>query len=671
MLNDEDIRKKCITFITDSKEFTCAKDQKTRGNLNQDFFRGGKSQWTEEEYEIYKSKGVEPVTINRSKPVVKGLLGMYLENRQEVKVRPRRNGTQTVSRVWTEILKHTQDVSYADYVYATVFLRGCVDTESYLKLEIDKTENVNGQPKIVGRSLNDVIVDRNAIEYNLDESARYVIERNWKDKDELKAEWPDAQKVIEENIESGSIEQRIANDMANWMVEESDVDQYDDEESLLPNYEILKKYRYLLHRCHWKEVVPALIVGDRQEGTINIITNEKKVDKLRRKAKKSTRFTIINHAAKILHETIIFGNSLLEDRKNPLGEGISLFPIVRFAPIWDEGFACGALDDVVSLNREENINRTQRLRILNQLANSGWKVGSANNKEWTAILKQFGSVEGLIIPLDKFGGHVEKITPNQPAQGQSIEAAQVEQDIKRVSGVDDATQGYETGKVESGIAIQRKQQGNRVTNQPYFANLYRTLEIFGNLMLQVVIKNDFYTDEEIMAVVGESGLLDTKMLEAARNQLVGQLGVELPEPQILPPLDPSVMSLVKPEDQIIAMETIKEGTEAAQKYAKAYPRLKTAWDEAIKQQAIQMLLAELRNDKTGKYGVKVTVSQSAPTERMARLAEIEAVQDKYGIIPPDIFIDATDLPNKEEIKMRMQQIQQAQAQAQQTQAGAA
>jgi hypothetical protein len=671
MMQEEEVRKECVKFIIDSKESTSYKEQKDRGRLNQDFFRGGKKHWSEEEYNIYKSKGVEPISINRSKPVIKGLLGMYLQNRQAVKVRPRQNGTQSVARVWTEILKHTQDISYADYVYAALFLRGSIDTESYLKLEIDKTENINGQPRIVSKTIMDIIADRNATEYNLDESAKYVIERGWKDKAELDAEHPERKKSIDDVLfpgEGKSIVDRITTSMANWMSEESDIDHYEDEEDLLPDYEYLRKYRYLLHKVYWKEIVPAVLVADKQEKRLTKVTDEKKAAKLRRKAKKSVRFEIINYAAKVLHETLILGNALLQDTPNPYGENISSFPIVRFAPIWDDGFACGALDDVVPLNKEENINRTQSLRILNQLANSGWVVGSDNDKKYIAILKDFGSVEGIVLPKDKFGGFLEKITPNQPAQGQHLQAAQFEQDIKRVSGVDDAIHGYETGKVESGVAIHRKQTASKVSNEPYFNNLYRTLEIFGNFMLQVIVQNDFYSDEEIQAIVGDSGLMDTKMIQQAHNRLVAMIGVDLPEPQLLPPIDPGVMAVIKPDDQPMVLETVREGTEAALRYEKAYPRLRGTWDDVIKQQATAMLLQELRNDTTGKYGVKVTVSPSAPTERMARLAEIEAVQEKYGIIPPDIFIDATDLPNKEEIKARMQQ--QAEAARQQQMQGA-
>lgn len=659
MFTEEKVRTECVKFIIDAKDSKIHEDQKEQMRQNQDFFRGGKHQWTEEEYNVYKSKGVEPVTINRSKPVIKGLMGMYLNNRQEIKVRPRNNGTQSIARVWTEILKHLQDNSYANFVYASAYFRGCIDTESYLKLEIDRTENINGQPKIYCRTINDILVDRNAAEYDLNESAKYIIERIWQDKDELKAEYPDREEGIDEAIEtelgSDSIQDRI-NGIANYMSGESDTDHYEDEDDILQDYEKLKEYRYLKHVVYWKECVPGIILVDKQSEQMHKITDEKKIKKLRRKVSKSKRFELINYAAKTLHETHILGNHLLKDVKNPFGENISVYPIVRFAPIWDEGFACGALDDVISLNKEENIHRTQSIRLLNQTANSGWIVGTDNNKEYISLLKDFGSVEGIVLPRDKFGNVLEKIQPNTPSPGHYAMAQQFELDVKRVSGVDDAVLGYDTGRTESGVAIGRKQAGSVSTNSIYTDNFYRSLEIFGNMMLSVVIENDFYSDTEIMEIVGESGMLDVQLMEKAKNNFVSKINnTELREPPILQPPNPETMMMVKPEDRVMFMETVRNGIEDAAKYQKMYPGLKQTWDSVIKFHATQMLLMELKNDRKGKYGVKVTISSSAPTERLSRLAELETVQDKYGIIPPDIFIDATDLANKEEIKARMQQ----------------
>lgn len=662
-----EIERNCRKFIADSKQHTIVRDQKDRAEINQDFFRGGTHQWTAEEYNLYKSRGIEPITINRCKPVLKGLLGMYLQSRQEVGVSPRRGGSATVAQVHKEILKHTQDISYADYVYVQVFLRGSIDTESYLKLRIDRGMNVNGQPVIEGKSIWDVSIDRNAVEYDLNESAAYIIEREWKDRDEIHALYPDQEEIIKEGIrtlEDDLSITKMAERLATYLTMDSSVDGYDEDEGeQIPDTNLLKKYRYLIHRIYWKETIPALIVVDKQENQMSVVSEPDKVWKLHRKGKKSVRFKITNYAIKKLHETVLLGNFMLEDIEEPLGPGVSDYPIVRFSPIWDQGFACGALDDITSLNKEENIHRTQTIRILNQTANSGWFVGTDDRKDYVSLLKNFGSVPGVVIPLDKFGGKVEKIEPNQPPGGHYTMSSQFEQDIKRVSGVDDASQGYETGRGESGRAINLKIQSNRSANEIMFDNFYRSLEIFGNTQLKVQMVNDFYTDDEIRMVVSESSMIDPKLIAQAKHRFTAQLGADLPQPKPLPPVTPEFVSNIRPQDKVRTMQQMQQGAQAAQDYMKAYPQLAETWDQIIKADAVEMLLRQLRADK-GLYGVKVVISPSSPTERMSQFMQMDALMSKYGqLIPPDVFIDMTELPpeKKEQIKARLMQAQQAQA----------
>lgn len=666
-LNDPEISRRCRKFIQDSKQHTIMRDQKDRALTYQDFFRGGKHHWTEEEWETYRSRGVDPITINRCKPTLKGLLGMYLQSKQEVNIRPRRGGTATVAQVHKEIIKHTQDVSYSDYVYCQVFMRGGIDTEAYLKLSIDRGQNPGGQPVIEGRSLWDISVDRNAIEYDLNKSASYIVEREWLDQDEIKALWPDQEKEIGTAVNAiDELGNSPVERLATYATTEGGAGSYDEDEGeQIPDTELMKKYRYLLHRVFWKEIVPALIVSDLQEGTMVIVTDEKKILKLHRKGKKSKRFVITGYAKKKLHETIMLGERMLEDKPEPLGPDVSDYPIVRYSPIWDQGYAIGALDDIVGLNKEENIHRTQTVRILNQTANSGWITGKKPTKEYENLLKNFGSVPGIVLPKDKFGDFLEKIKPNELPAGHYTMAKQFEQDIKRVSGVDDAAQGYETGKVESGRAKDIMIRSNRSSNEIMFDNLYRTLEIFGNMLLRVQLANKFYTDDEIKAIVSESSMIDSKLMAQARHRLTTQIGADLPEPQPLPPMDPAGMDWLRPLDKIEAMQQMQEGVQAAQEYSKAYPQLNTAWEQLIKADAVRMLLKQLRADK-GMYGVKVTVSPSSPTERMSQFIQIDALMSKYGnLIPVDVFVDLLDIPQKDEIKAKIAQAQQAQAQPQQ------
>ena len=102
-------------------------------------------------------------------------------------------------------------------------------------------------------------------------------------------------------------------------------------------------------------------------------------------------------------------------------------------------------------------------------------------------------------------------------------------------------------------------------------------------------------------------------------------------------------------------------------YQKNYPSLKANYDDVVKRVAADIMLESLRKDAVAVYGVKVTTSPTAPTEQLLRYMQMDAMNQSYpGIIPPDIMIDATDLPNKDEIISRIRQ-QQAQMEQQQAQ----
>lgn len=648
MLTEAEVSKKCLGFINDVQNNSKMESQRERAEAGQDFYRG--HHWSEEEYGVYKSKGVEPITINRCKPAIKSAVGMYLRNKQSIRVLPRRGATEAVARVWSELVKHTEDLTHAGKVYTEVFRRGNIDSESYIKLEIDKTRNPNGQPVFRSRSLNDVEADPNAREYDLNISSKFVIDKEWVDKDWLEIKYPDFEDMFAEQSFALDGTDSTEDQLAYYLSDDTEIN-----EDETDDMEMKRKYRYRLRKVYWREAVKGLLITDKKTRAVKKIADDKIARKMKKLVKKSKRFESSDEPMYRLHETVFLGRVFLEDTIDPLGAEITKMPLTRFSPFWDEGYAISILDDIIPLNREENIHRTQSIKILNQTANSGWIVGGGEKKD-QAQLANYGSVEGVVLDRRKFNNMVEKIKPNPIPVGFLTMGSQFEQDVKRVSGFDDATQGYETGQSDSGRALGIKASGNQLTAEPIFDNFYYTLELFGDLLIEVLRRNNVYTDEEIKAVVNEASFFDEKTLERAKVNLSnGLYDADLPEPRILQ-FDPQSLAAVKPEDQAQAYQTIKRGIEASQEYNRAYPAMKENWDAVIKHHATLELLKRLKSESVAEYGVSVTVSPSAPTERIAQRLQIDAINQQYpGIIPPDILIDMTDLPMKTEIKQRIRQ----------------
>ena len=74
---------------------------------------------------------------------------------------------------------------------------------------------------------------------------------------------------------------------------------------------------------------------------------------------------------------------------------------------------------------------------------------------------------------------------------------------------------------------------------------------------------------------------------------------------------------------------------------------------------VDQLLEAIRSRKIGRYGIEISSSPTNPTIRFANFDMLMDMAKVYGeIIPPDIVIDASDVPKKDEIVERLKAAQQ-------------
>jgi hypothetical protein len=618
------------------------------------------------------------VTVNECRPAVKGLVGMQLADQQEIRIRPRKNSTESSARVYTELVKHTQDHAHGDYKYTQLFHQGMSDPEAFIAIHNDRRANINGQPRFKVYGQKDCDVDPNSHTYDLSgnedehEGAEFVILKDWVPIDWLEKEYPDKIKDVESNVNVDptnevSVDSQVAR-IAAWHVDAGTMFIDDDEFGNDDNDKTLRdRYRYRMYTVYWRENVEALFVSDRESGITKMFTDAKNVRRFTLLGRKQGRWQVEKGTGRKLHRTVTLGNVMeLESTENPFGDQISDFPVFRFSAFWKDGKASAFLDDIVQLNHEKNIHRTQTIKILNSMANNGFKV-KGGSKQNLQTLANYGSVDGFIIDESLYGDKVEKIQPNQLPTGHYTMDQTFSSDIERVSGVDETTKGLTDDQNQSGRAKFLQDTTNKRASGMIIAhNFYHTLELLGGFLLKMIRHNDVYTPAEIRQVVSESTLIDKQLQDKARKRLRLRTGADLPEPAPLPPLTPEMMAAVRPEDQVGFMETVQAGTEAATQYLKEYPRLLETFEEAVKEEAIDMLMDELKDDGVAEYGVKVTLSPSSPTSRMSTAAELNALREAGVFVPPEVLIDSTDLqPSvKEEIKAAMQKLQQAQPAAQ-------
>ena len=639
---------KCLDFIAHAEQHPKYTHQRSRAALCEEFEQG--KQWTEAQEARLKEVGVEPITINRCLTTIKALTGMYLDNLQDITVIPRKGGSESAAQVITEIMKHAQDQGGYETAAFQTFQQANISTAGYIYLDIDKSKTENGQIEFCSNNFFDVIVDPDCECYDLDnkeEGAKYVIRKIYMDREILKT-------LFDKDYDQSFVTDR------------STMDQYIAEATIRSQFytEEEKQYRSCLYECFWKEYKKAIILRDLETGETKLVTE--KVEKRRRAASKSRRLEVEPTFQVVLHRTYLVNGREMEDQENPYGPEFTEYPLVRYVPIYRPDYERGILDDLTSINFEENIRRTQVVRLLNQTANAGWKVAKATDAKAKNELKQFGSVGGYIADESKFGGKLEKIEPTKLSEGHFLLAQQSSEDIKEVSGLNAALQGYDNGsKNEAGVVLNLRKEQGESANSSIFKNFRASLEILGNKMLRLINAMDIYTDTEIRAIVQESHLLDATMLKKAHEYFTANIsgGTTLEEPQAPPQLSPEMWGMVSEERMPDVYDQIRAGVQGAEIYAQQYPMNKKYFDGAIRELAIEMLLEDLFSSEVTQYGIKVVASPKTETARLRAFEMMMAIQDKYGVIPVDILLEYSDLPNKDAIIARIQAQEQAQAQA--------
>ena len=630
---------------------------RTEAKSNRTFYYG--DQWTAEEKAYYKDRKVSPVTVNRIKPIIKTSVGIYLQNQQDIKLVGNKQTTAYSVQIWNYVFKNAEQKMGSQKKYTRCFSYGLVDKVSYLKYETNPYKTVNGEPELKVLNVFDVDYDPTSKNYDLNKDARYVIEKEWLFKDEALVMYPaiqigkDKDKVLRIN-DYGA--QKAVEMLSNWSANQyGGGSSYDSDETNDRSDEIdvhLRDIdRVLIRTVWWKELVEGYIVAS-QDGEKRFTKDKKEM-----KSFKDYGFKVTPIKAYKLHKTVVYNNQILETEEDPLGKDITDFPIFRFSPLYYDGKNIGMVDNLISLNREENINRTQVSVYLNAMNNSGYTTmgGSETSKQ---ELAENASKDDVIIDKKQFGGEVEKIRPNPFPVGFQMNADAYDRDIKAVSGISDAAMGGGSNE-ESGRAIFLRTQQNRTQFQDILDNFFNTLEALGTFMFEYLRKNDIYTDWEIKQIVKESDIIDPELMQKADDMLKEQTGgIGLPEPTLPPPPNPEMMTMVQPQDKAQVMQQMQQGIQASKDYIEQYGKLKRNYDETVKQVAIEWLFEQLKSDEFADYSVEVTVSPHAASEALSIFAQMIDLNNAAGggVIPPDILVEASIIPPsmKQSIKSRFQ-----------------
>lgn len=604
-----------------------------------------------------KKKGKFTLQVPLIKPIIKHVVGMQLQNPKDLKVDANRGGTETGARLLTKLGKHVADTCKLIYQKTQWFEAGLASGASYIGVFIYKNDDpVNGNLDIKKLNEDEVSIDPDCTSYDpndFEHGAKYIIWEPWEDKDLVEQTYP---KKKNELSEYGF--EPILNDSTGfwsrlWGGFRNAISTLSGDRIL--HTEKLYENKYHLTHCFWRKPKRCLMLFDERKSEMDSILLKKDKDiKVAKGLVKAhpdifSGYEVVKH---IMCHTVLCGDLLLEHNEDELN-GVDMFPIVPFSPYFDNGWRGGMAEDLKGTQEEINFSHSQKLNILKKLPNTGWFIKNDPTGAFAAWLEEHGAEDNIVIDLGKAGGDVKKIEETRyPAGWERNEELSI-RNLHLISGVRSEDASYDESNL-SGRAILAKQQASMTGNSPILQNFDYSQTILNKLIIEIIRANKIYSLDEILEIVDTDEMIDSNLLEQARNEVISELearGIRLAEHPGENP-SPEAIALDKSyaQNYLSDLELLKKQNMLIDKLARPV--------------AMDMLMDEITNLKKGRYNTTVTMSPYSPTMRMAEMAErleINEVLIKSGQMPLSArrLLEASSISDKEEIIREMEASQQA------------
>ena len=465
-------------------------DYRERARKGNKFYFG--DQWDASVEQKLKSEGKPALTMNKIKPIIRTLSGYMRQNRRDLRVMARRGGIQTVASIYTELLKYIYDISYADWYKAQAFLDGIIGGKGWISIDNDFTKDpLSGDLIIMREDPFLVVEDPFAQRYDLSDG-RFVFRNKWMEKNLIEKMFPQVQDAALDIASIGTEANRYA-------VETDDYTENDKS-----NVFEISKNRYLVKECWYRsyEHKKYLVSGFDVQEVTNTSSEILKAILVQRPGMK-----LVERVMPELNLAIVLGNTILHEEKDPYN-GVINFPVNRFCSeimFSDKMYVRGEVEDIISAQEEHNKRKSQTLHHLNSTASSGYLIekGALEPPELRK-LESMGSRPGVVVTVEEGKiGSVQRQVPAQLSEGHITLATIADTDMKAISGVNADMLGSDKTQANSGIAMEMRRRQGLITTEPIFDNWDFTQKMIGDTLLDIIRKNDFYTPDEVNAIVGD------------------------------------------------------------------------------------------------------------------------------------------------------------------------
>ena len=628
-------------------------------------------QWDYNDKMYSKSRRKFALTINEVLPVVLDVAGTEENNPVSVTVRNVKAGSRKVAEILSIMSKKVEDDNNGQERRSQAFEAGVTTGRAFLAIDISyERDPLNGDYEITQKDSFMVLPDPTATSYDYNDrknGAKFIIVDDWEDKKAVEARYPKKKKEIQSAnfsiIDGQGLFGSIMNHMFNRSQSRGTKDDYRDQRQRgnEENRNVPKSENNYRVSTTWHKEYKKGVYVQNVDDPLNYLAVTRKADIkfAEERAEESDQWKVIKQdragnplVVPVLNKTVMVGDVLIDHVEDPFN-GVSLYPIVRFAPYFDGGYEYGIVENIIGPQKVTNYFFSSMCNWLKNLLNTGWMVkgGTQVKKQW---LEENSFKDGLVIDESEFDGGVKKIVNNDFPSGADGIVQRSKENIREITQVrtEEPVKSNESGRSR----IVREEQNLR-TKGVIFRNWRLTNNILGRVQVELFRNTEVFSDEEIMEMVDDEQLIDSKMLEKARGEIISQLqaqGVNVPGP-------PNA-------DELSGLETAQPGIKQAalaafQAEQQAFEAAMQKIDQLAIPMAKEMMLAEIRSMQKGRYGVKIDTAPTSPTMRAKAQVEGFALDERLiaagrpGLSRTDL-IKLTDIKNKEELIANVPEIAQ-------------
>ena len=500
---------------------------KQRGHLDwcarasrlEEYYLGGGLQWRGPDREAVEGNYRHPIEINEVADAVNTAMGYQVNNRADISFKPRsHNADEDIATTLSRVAMQVADNTRLKWHESQIFADGLIQTRGYFEIRIGFDDTIRGEIRIGTIDPLDVIPDPDSKSYDPDDWSDVIITR-WLTLDEIEGMYgTDARRKIEDRGQARLNEGDFGTDTDDVQRNSfGDPDSYNTTFDAYYSQGGVVRVR-VIDRQYWRMEMTRVVVYP--TGDIRVAENATP-EKLA--AWRQQGCVIMKRPQKRVRWLVTTCDTVLFDDWSPLAH----FSIVPYFPFFRRGKTKGLIDDAIGPQDLLNSVMTAYNHAVKSTANSGWIVEEESLVGNVDVddLETEGARNGLVLVYSRGAKNKpEKIKPNGIPAGLADLAAIATTKIQRATGQNSAMKG-ESGKDQSGIAIQSLQFAAQMSLGVPLDNLSRTRHMLAQRILELI--QAFYDEPRLFRITNTDPLTGEETSEEVPLNWTDEAGNKL------------------------------------------------------------------------------------------------------------------------------------------------